>query len=70
MDKVLEAIKEASTSVTSLLNDIAEDENNDIKVFDIEKDIEYIQDQITIIENFLEPFTVEELQTIREDKIL
>ena len=70
MDKVLEAIKEASTSVASLLNDIAEDENNDIKVFDIEKDIEYIQDQITIIENFLEPFTVEELQTIREDKIL
>jgi len=51
MDKVLEAIKEASTSVASLLNDIAEDENNDIKVFDIEKDIKYIKDQITIIEN-------------------
>ena len=32
MDKVLEAIKKASTSVASLLNDIAEDENNDIKV--------------------------------------
>ena len=51
MDKVLEAIKKASTSVASLLNDIAEDENNDIKVFEIEKDIEYIKDQITIIEN-------------------
>ncbi len=69
MDKVLEAIKEASTSVASLLNDIAEDENNDIKIFEIEKDIEYIKDQITIVENFLEPFTLEELQTIREDAV-
>lgn len=68
MDKVLEAIKEASTSVASLLNDIAEDENNDIKVFEIEKDIEYIKDQITIVENFLEPFTLAELQTIKEEK--
>ena len=68
MDKVLEAIKEASTSVASLLNDIAEDENNDIKIFEIEKDIEYIKDQITIVENFLEPFILEELQTIREEK--
>jgi hypothetical protein len=68
MDKVLEAIKEASTSVTSLLNDIAEDENNDIKLFEIEKDIEYIKDQITIVENFLEPFTLAELQTIKEEK--
>ena len=58
MDKVLEAIKEASTSVASLLNDIAEDENNDIKVFEIEKDIEYIKDQITIIENNI--FKIEE----------
>jgi len=70
MDKILEAIREASISVACLLNDIEADENNDIKLFEIEKDIEYIQDQITIIENFLEPFTVEELQTIREDKIL
>ena len=68
MDKVLEAIKKASTSVASLLNDIAEDENNDIKIFEIEKDIEYIKDQITIVENFLEPFILEELQTIREEK--
>ena len=68
MDKVLEAIKEASTSVASLLNDIAEDENNDIKVFEIEKDIKYIKDQITIVENFLEPFTLAELQTIKEEK--
>ena len=69
MNKVLEAIKEASTSVTSLLNDIAEDENNDIKLFEIEKDIEYIKDQITIVENFLEPFTLAELQTIKEDAV-
>ena len=32
------------------------------------KDIEHIQKQITIIENFLEPFTVEELTEMRNDK--
>ena len=52
-DKVIEAVKEASISVACLLDDIAEDENNDIKVFEIEKDIEHLQNQITIIENFL-----------------
>ena len=52
-NKLLEAVKEASISVACLLDDIAEDENNDIKVFEIEKDIEHLQNQITIIENFL-----------------
>ena len=56
MSKLIEAVKEASISVACLLDDIAEDENNDIKVFEIEKDIEHLQDQITIIENFLEKY--------------
>ena len=52
MSRVLKAVKEASISVACLLDDIAVDENNDINIFEIEKDIEHIQDQITIIENF------------------
>ena len=44
MEKLLEAVKEASISVT------------------------HLQDQITIIKKYLDPFTVEELDTIKEDK--
>ena len=51
--KAVQVVNEASISVACLLDDIAEDENNDIKVFEIEKDIEHLQNQITIIENFL-----------------
>ena len=68
MSKLLEAVKEASISVACLLDDIAEDENNDIKVFEIEKDIKHLQDQITIIENYLDPFVVEELNHIKQEK--
>ena len=54
MSRVLKAVKEASISVACLLDDIVVDENNDINIFEIEKDIEHIQDQITIIENYFE----------------
>ena len=33
----------------------------------LEKDIEHIQDQITIIENYLDPFVVAELEEMKED---
>lgn len=52
MSKAIKAVKEASISVACLLDDIAVDENNDINIFELEKDIEHIQDQITIIENY------------------
>ena len=55
MDKVLKAVREASISVGCLLDDIPTDTN-------IYKDIVHIQNQITTIENFLEPFTVAELE--------
>ena len=54
MSKAIKAVKEASISVACLLDDIALDENNDINIFELEKDIEHIQDQITIIENYFE----------------
>ena len=68
MSKLLEAVKEASISVACLLDDIAVDENNDIKIFELQKDIEHLQDQITIIENKLDPFTVAELETIKNEE--
>ena len=58
MDKVLEAIKEASISIACCL-----DEVDDVT----QQDLEHIQKQITIIENYLEPFTIEELENIRKE---
>jgi hypothetical protein len=59
MDKVIKAVKEASISIACLL-----DEPNDVTV----KDLEHIQKQVTIVENFLEPFTVAELEEMSEEK--
>tara|TARA_R110002074_G_scaffold335645_1_gene506124 strand:+ start:1042 stop:1212 length:171 start_codon:yes stop_codon:yes gene_type:complete len=46
MSKVIEAVKEASISVACLLDAVHGEE--------LQKDVEHIQDQLTIIENFLE----------------
>lgn len=53
--EVLKAVREASISVSCLLDDIPNDTN-------FYKDMVHIQNQITTIENFLEPFTVAELE--------
>ena len=60
MNKTLEAVREASISLACLLDDVHGEE--------IQKDIEHIQDQLTIIENFLEPFTVAELEEMSSDE--
>lgn len=60
MDKLLEAVKEASISVACLLDDVAVNEDDildgelDLNV--LQKDIEHLQDQITIIENNIEKY--------------
>ena len=56
MNEVIKALREASISVACGLDDGVL----------YRKDIEHIQKQITIIENFLDPFTVEELTEIRK----
>ena len=58
MHKVLEAVREASISIACCL-----DEVDDVT----QQDLEHIQKQITIIENYLEPFTIEELENIRKE---
>ena len=52
MSKLLKAVKEASISVACLLDDIQEVPDN-IGIIELQKDIEHLQDQITIIENNL-----------------
>lgn len=60
MSRVLKAVKEASISVACLLEYVAVDEDNilnnkyEIDFNDLQKDIEHLQDQITIIENYFE----------------
>tara|TARA_Y100000992_G_scaffold232067_1_gene163108 strand:+ start:133 stop:390 length:258 start_codon:yes stop_codon:yes gene_type:complete len=64
--KALKALHEASLSIACLGADWTEhfeDENNDIKnrkwvlkdVEGLQQDLDHIQDQITILENFLDP---------------
>tara|TARA_R100001591_G_scaffold12441_1_gene18531 strand:+ start:268 stop:441 length:174 start_codon:yes stop_codon:yes gene_type:complete len=53
MDKLLEAVKEASISVACLLDDVSVEQSADIELCELQKDIEHIQNKITIIENCL-----------------
>tara|TARA_R110000824_G_scaffold55210_7_gene152227 strand:+ start:7472 stop:7663 length:192 start_codon:yes stop_codon:yes gene_type:complete len=50
MNKLMKAVKEASISVAYLLEDVAVNENTEINLVELQKDIEHIQNQITIIE--------------------
>tara|TARA_R100000664_G_scaffold23637_1_gene33256 strand:+ start:84 stop:293 length:210 start_codon:yes stop_codon:yes gene_type:complete len=68
MDKLLEAVREASLSVACLLDDVSVEQSADIELYELQKDIEHIQNKITIIENYLDPFVIEELDTIKNKK--
>ena len=68
MDKLLEAVREASISVACLLDDVSVEQSADIELYELQKDIEHIQNKITIIENYLDPFVIEELDTIKNKK--
>ena len=67
-DKVLEAVREASISIACLMDDcvFVQINRQPIKILVLEKDIEHIQDQITIIENYLDPFVVAELEEMKD----
>ena len=58
MDKVLKAVKEASISIACCLDDV-----DDVT----QKDLEHIQNQITIIENYLDPFVLTELNDMKKE---
>ena len=69
MNKLLEAVKEASISVACLLDDVAVNDSSDLNLNELQKDIEHLQDQITIIENYLEPLVIEELDTMKKEEV-
>ena len=52
MEKIKQALNEASISIACLLEDIAVNESSELNLSELEKDLEHIQDQITILENF------------------
>ena len=58
MNEALKAVREASLSIACFL-----DEPDDIS----QGDLIHLQDQITILENFLDPFTVAEMEQIKND---
>jgi hypothetical protein len=68
--KVLEAVREASISIACLMDDcdFVQVNHHPMKLLVLQKDIEHIQDQITIIENYLDPFVVAELEEMKEDE--
>jgi len=65
MHKTLKAVREASISLACLLDDVSVNKSRKLNLCNLQKDIEHIQNQITIIENFLEPFTVAELEEVK-----
>ena len=67
MSEVLLALREARETLDRLL---AQYPTTGITTrrFELNKDLKHIQDQITILENFLDPFTVAELESQEVDK--
>jgi len=68
-DKVLEAVREASISIACLMDDcdFVQINRHPMKILVLETDVEHIQDQLTIIENYLDPFVVAELKEMKDD---
>ena len=58
MNEELKAVREASISIACLL-----DEPTEVTV----KDLEHLQNQITVLENFLDPFIIEELEESKNE---
>ena len=67
--KVLEAVREASISIACLMDDcdFVQVNHHPMKLLVLQKDVEHIQDQLTIIENYLDPFVVAELEEMKDD---
>ena len=65
MNRLIKALQEGSISIACLLDDVSVNNSQELNLAELQKDIEHIQDQITIIENYLDPFVIEELDTIK-----
>ena len=66
MSEVLQALKEAKEIVDRLLDQYPIGSTS--RRIELNNDLKRIKDQITIIESFLEPFTVAELENQEVEK--
>ena len=67
MSEVLLALREARETLNRLLVQYPST-GITARRFELNKDLKHIQDQITILENFLDPFTVAELENQEVEK--
>jgi len=67
--KVLEAVREASISIACLMDDcdFVQVNQHPMKILVLQKDVEHIQDQLTIIEKHLDLFVVAEHEEMKDD---
>ena len=67
--EVLEAVREASISIACLMDDcdFVQVNHHPMKILVLQKDVEHIQDQLTIIKNYLDPFVVAELEEMKDE---
>ena len=67
MSEALKALREARETLNRLLEQYPTT-GITTRRFELNKDLKHIQDQITILENFLDPFTVAELENQEVEK--
>ena len=67
MSEALKALREARETLNRLLEQYPAT-GITARRFELNKDLKYIQNQITILENFLDPFTVAELENQEVEK--
>jgi len=60
MNRLIKALQEGSISVACLLDDVAVNNSQELNLTELKKDIEHLQDQITIIENYLDTIKYKE----------
>ena len=66
MSEALLALKEAKKTLNRLLEQYPT--GFTARRYELNKDLKHIQDQITILENFLDPFTIAELENQEIEK--
>ena len=65
MSEVLQALKEAKETINRLLAQYPI--GSTIRRIELNNNLKHIQYQITIVESFLEPFTVAELENMEKE---
>tara|TARA_Y100000592_G_scaffold28726_1_gene45701 strand:- start:22 stop:225 length:204 start_codon:yes stop_codon:yes gene_type:complete len=65
MSEVLLALKEAKETINRLLAQYPI--GSTTRRIELNNDLKHIRDQITIVESFLEPFTVAELENMEKE---